>query len=92
MNNAASIYTVESATTFVRVAEFRLAIEALEYWINERHSVCGAGERARWIEETRSLANKLAKLNCKRARKADWDRREIALDRSASVIGKYLFG
>lgn len=86
-------YTVPAVgeANVVKVADFRDATDHLFRICNVDYSAARPGsERTRWVEIARRVARELASMDCKRATKRDWDRRERALDQSASLIMKAL--
>jgi len=82
-------YTVPAvgSENVVKIADFRDEIDHLFRVCNvDFHACVGVEEKARWVEIARKVAINLSGMTCKRATVQDWDRREAALDRSASLI------
>lgn len=80
-------YTLSSNPEIVAVRKFRNRIARLERKLNvDRHSCVTATERQVWVEEARAAGRALIGTSCKRAIKADWDRRERAIDMSTTLI------
>jgi hypothetical protein len=77
----------------VRIGEFRNQIAALEDVVSrDWHSCVNDSERANCVEVAKRVGSELLHMVCKRATVADMDRRESAIDRSTSLIGKFEFG
>ena len=73
----------------VSVGDFRDLISNLERLINcDYHSCVDHNERARWVRRARSVGSELIGTSCPRATTTDWIRREKAIERSASLIGR----
>lgn len=83
------LYTMPAAgeAVTVKVAEFRRAIEHLERLVRcDWHACVGADERERCIATMKRVGAELILMVCKRATVDDMNRRERAIDRSASII------
>lgn len=88
-------YTVPAVGSeyMVKVADFRDEIDHLFRVCNvDFHACVDATEKARWAEIARKVASSLSAMSCKRATVQDWDRREAALERSATLISKVILG
>lgn len=88
-------FTIPSAAeaNMVNVATFRDQTENLDRCCRVDFPACvNHSERTRWAEVTRKVASDLMAMTCKRAKHEDWVRRERAIDQSASMVGKVLFG
>lgn len=91
--NAEPTDTLDTIETYVSVSEFRAATDALF-----RHVTYHVGNAIDDVElkanadMCRRSAQRLSSLGCKRAKREDWQNRERALDRSASLLSKILFG
>ena len=84
-------YTIGDNPENVNVAEFRNRIDHLEdVFYRDRHACVGAAEKAYNIRIIRSVGAVLINTTCKRAKKVDWDRRELILDDSVSYLSKVL--
>ena len=83
-----SIFTIGSPLETVNVAEFRGRIEHLERLASDYHSCVDRFERAKWAVIARRIGSELIHTTCKRATTEDWMRRERAIDRSTSLLGK----
>lgn len=91
MDNALDmmLYTMPPAdqAVTVKVAEFRGAIEHLERLVrSDWHACVNADERARCIASMKRVGAELICMVCKRATVEDMNRRERAIDRSASLV------
>jgi len=79
--------TVSATASVVPVAKFRDAVEHVERLLTvDRHACVTAGEVAQWRDRLRAAGADLIATTCKRALMSDWERRERAIDRSASVL------
>ena len=90
MSNA-SHYTQPDSSDVktVKVAEFRQRIESVEQYCHcDYHACVTDAERLRWADMTARAAAELSGMACARATKQDMDRRERALDKSATLIIK----
>ena len=88
-----SDFTIADDAVAVPVAAFRDEIERLERHVHVHYSACVTdAERARWVELARAAGRDLIRTTCKRAKRADWLRRERALDASTDKIGAVLYG
>lgn len=86
-----AIHTVESITSTVSVAEFRNLTDHLFRVCRVDFNACkGESERAKWVEQCRKVAGWVREAGCKRAKREDWDRRESALELSATLIIRVL--
>ncbi len=84
-----SIFTIESPFESVAVADFRNRIEHLERLVAvDYHACVGTTERNDWAHRARRVGSTLIHTTCKRATADDWMRRERAIDRSTSLLGK----
>ena len=81
-------FTVRMSGDAVSVAEFRDQTDHLFHKVNVDRCACRGAELARWVAETRKVASELSKIVCRTATRADWERRERALDASATAIIK----
>lgn len=71
----------------VPVREFRARISHLERLVNvDRHACRGAVELARWRRAAQRIGSELIATTCARATREDWERRERAIERSASLL------
>lgn len=79
--------TVSEQPVIVPVAVLRARTEHLERLVHaDRHSCVTPEEVARWVVRARGVAAELQGNVSRRATAADWQRRESALDASASAI------
>jgi hypothetical protein len=77
----------------VRIGEFRSQIAALEDVVSrDWHACVSDSERTRCIEVARRVGLELIDMVCKRATVEDMNRRENAIDRSTTMIGKFEHG
>lgn len=78
-----------SDALIVNVAAFRQQIQSVEESCQRDYHACAnATERASWAASTGRAAAELTRMTCKRATTQDMDRRERALDKSATLIIK----
>lgn len=84
-----SNYTFSTKTPrTVPVAEFRDQIDHLFDVVNRDYHACGrrADELERWARTARAVGAELCAMTCQRATQRDWDRRERAIERSATLL------
>ena len=77
----------------VTVAEFRNRARHLTGMVRADYHACvGDREIANWGERTRRIAAELINTTCKRAKLADWNYRETAIDIAATKINHVVSG
>jgi hypothetical protein len=78
-------YTLSANAETVSVSEFRDRVAHLERLHNcDRHSCVGISEKKTHVERVKRVASELIGTTCKRAKAADWDRRERIIDKTAT--------
>jgi len=83
-----SCCTIAADAQAVKVSDFRNAIERVERILRVDFAACvNASERANCVERLRRAGRDLINTTCKRAKQADWARRERAIDASTDRIG-----
>jgi hypothetical protein len=87
----ARIHTLGQIVADVPVREFRGLTDWLNRSVNVDRCACATPEeRERWVAECRGIVARVKAAGCRRAKVADWDARERALDRSATAILRIL--
>lgn len=87
MKNTNHTHTTDRITERVPVRELRNRTDALVRMVRVDLQACvNHTELMRWAEQCRRMGRELTATGSARAKLEDWDRRERALDHSASTL------